>query len=284
MNKHILWLSIFIISFFTSSCKEEFDEKEVYRKIVYIVHSENMINYFTHPFTGSQTEGFISLYCSGSLMPDQDIDIEIGFDDSLIDEFNYIEFENDSTKYVKLLKPEHFNIPSFRVTIKNGEPFGTMPIFVTSEGLSPDTTYVIPLKIINSSGFEMSEDLSSILYAIQLENAYTGLYRMTGNLKLAGSTDEPQQIFKDKTLVPIDKSTNRMFISTENELEENIGTRTVTFTIGADNSISINEENDVFDLGGSFYDSERDALSLNYSFLNLGKRYEISEKLIRVKE
>ena len=94
----------------------------------------------------------------------------------------------------------------------------------------------------------------------------------------------PQQIFKDKTLVPIDQFTCRMFISTDNELEENIGTRTVTFTLGADNSISIKEENDLFDLGGSFYDPERDILSLNYSFLSLGTRYEIQEKLIRLKE
>lgn len=284
MNKNIIGLSIFIILFLISSCHEEFDEKEVYKKVVYIVHSENMINYFTHPFTGSSTEGFISLYCSGSLMPEKDIDLEIGFDDELIEKYNYIEFENEEAKYVKFLSPEYFNIPSFRVKIKGGEPFGIMPIFVTSEGLSPDTTYVIPLRIIKISDYEISEDLSSILYAIRLENSYSGLYQMTGSLLAEGSTDMPQQVFKDKTLVPIDQFSCRMFVSTENELRENIQTRTVTFSIKADNTIAIKEENDILDLGGSTYNPDRNMISLNYSFLSAGERYEIQEKLIRLEE
>ena len=282
MNHKKLWFPMIIFLFSIVSCQEEIEEKEVYKKIVYIVNGENMLNYFTHPFTGEVTEGFISLYCSGSRMPEKDIDIEIGFDDELIDKFNYIEFEDDTTKYVKALGDDHFNIPSFRVTIKRGEPFGIMPIYVNPEGLSPDSTYVIPLKIVKISDYEKSEELSSILYAIRLENAYSGLYRMTVSLLEEGISEQPLQVFKENTLVPIDLFSCRMFIATESELEENIETKTVEFTIGADHLIEIREENDVLDLGNSFYDPEKEMFCLNYSFPNGGKRYEIKEKLVRI--
>lgn len=284
MKKRILLFAFVHALFLFSACEKEFYEKEVYRKIVYIVNSDNMIDFFTHPFTGASTEGFMSLYCSGSLFPDNDINIEIGFDDELIGKYNYIEFENNEAKYVKALPSNYFEIPSFSVTIKKGEASVTMPIFVTSEGLSPDTTYVIPLKIISASGFEVNPDLSSILYAIKLENAYSGLYRMTGSLLKQGDTGMPQQVFKDKTVVPINRNTCRMFISTESELEENIGSRTVIFSLRSDNSVVIKEENNLIDLGGSLYDPERKVFTLNYGFISNGTRYEIQEKLVRIEE
>ena len=286
MSKHnIIWPIVFGMLFSFLSCQEEYYEKEIYKKIVYIVHSENTINSFKHSFKGAPTEGFISLYCSGSLMPETDIEIEIGFDDELIDKYNYIEFENDESRYVKALKAPHFDIPSFRVTIKNGEPLGIMPIFVTPEGLSPDTTYVIPLKIKNvSSGYEMNEELSSILYAIELKNVYSGIYRMTGSLQEEGDNNEPLQVFKDKLVVPIDEFTCRMFLGAENELPENIPSRTLMFTVQSDISIMIIENNEVNDLGESYYDPETKSIYLYYSYIVSGKRYEIREKLTRLKE
>ncbi|WP_294079989.1 BT_3044 domain-containing protein [Proteiniphilum sp. UBA5384] len=284
-KQSIIWsiVSGMLLSF--SSCQDEYYEKEIYKKIVYIVHSENKINPFTHPFKGAPTEGFISLYCSGSLMPDADIEIEIGLDDELIAKYNYIEFEEDESRYVKALKAEHYNIPSFHVKIRKGEPFGTMPIFVTSEGLSPDSMYVIPLKIKSiSPNYEISKDLSSILYAIKLENAYSGLYRMTGSLQEEGGASMPQQVFKDKTLLPLNEFTCRMFLGTENELAENIPLRSLQFTVQSDHSIMITENNNVRDLGGSNYDPETESFILNYSYIISEKRYEIREKLIRLKE
>ncbi|MEA4978941.1 MAG: DUF4361 domain-containing protein [Petrimonas sp.] len=285
ITQNRVWLIIFGMFLFLSSCQDEFQDKEIYKKIVYIVHSENTINSFTHPFKGAPTEGFISLYCSGSLMPETDIEIEIGFDDELIDKYNYIEFEDDESRYVKLLNSEHFNIPSFHVTIKKGEPFGNMPIFVTSEGLSPDSIYVIPLKINSiSPSYEISKDLSSILYAVKLENAYSGLYRMTGSLQEEGESGMPQQVFRDKTLVPIDEFTCRMFFAAENELAENIVDRTLTFTIQSDNSIVISEKNDIHDLGESYYNPETKTIILNYSYVVSEIRYEIREKLVHLEE
>ena len=132
--------------------------------------------------------------------------------------------------------------------------------------------------------YEMNEELSSILYAIELKNAYSGIYRMTGSLQEEGDNNEPLQVFKDKLVVPIDEFTCRMFLGAENELPENIPSRTLMFTVQSDNSIKITENSTVSDLGESKYDPEKEFITLNYSYMVSEKRYEIREKLIRLKD
>ncbi len=274
-----------ILLFSIIGCQEEFDTKEVYKKIVYIINSDDAISPFTHPFTGAESTGFVSVYCSGSLMPENDILVELGYDNELVSKYNFTEFENDTGKYVVPLASKYYKIPSFSATIKKGEPHANVFINVNPEGLSPDTTYVIPLKIISSSEYEISEKLSSILYSVKLENDYSGKYRMVGTLREEGSTDKPQEVFKEKTLVPLNKNTCRMFFSAENELKENIGIRTFKFSVQSDNRIVISEENDVLDMGGSYFETtdKEEKIVLNYSFERSGVRYEMNEKLIRTK-
>lgn len=287
MTKKYIYRFLFfcILVFSVTGCQEEFDSKEVYKKIVYIINSDDAISPFTHPFTGAESTGFISVYCSGSLMPENDIHVELGYDNELVSEYNFTEFENDTSKYVIPLASKYYNIPSLSATIKKGEPHVNLFINVNPEGLSPDTTYVIPLKLISSSEYEISEELSSILYSVRLENEYSGKYRMVGTLSEEGSTDKPQEVFKEKTLVPLNKNTCRMFFSAENELKENIGIRTFKFSVQSDNRIVINEDNDVLDMGGSYFEAtdKEEKIILNYSFERSGVRYEMNEKLVRAR-
>lgn len=279
INKLVFFSAAFAAILSASSCEKEFDQIEAYKKNIYLVHSENMIHHFIHPFQAKPSKGFITVYCSGSILPDRDIEIDIEFDDKIVEEYNFIEFEHDSSRYVQKLSQENFDIPSFTVSIKKGELYSNMPILLDSRGLSPDTTYVIPLRIKQVNEYEINEELSSILYAIRLENEYSGQYRMAGTLTDTASGYE-QQVFKDKKIVPIDEFTSRMFIAAENENPANIPTHTLTFTVKSDNSVVIHEENDIIDLGGSRYQPEKKTFILSYSFMIDGQRFDMFEKLI----
>ncbi|MBY5958755.1 DUF4361 domain-containing protein [Membranicola marinus] len=262
-----------------SSCDEEFDQVEAYKKNIYLVHSENLIHHFIHPFQDKPSEGFITVYCSGSLLPDRDIQIDMEFDPDIIDEYNFIEFEHDSSRYVHMLNQENFEVPSFTVEIKKGTLYSNMPILLNAHGLSPDTTYVIPLRIKQVNEYEVNEELSSILYAVQLKNEYSGQYRMSGTLIDTASGVE-QQVFKDKNIVPIDEFTSRMYVAAENENPANIPTYTLKFSVNPDNSVTIHEGNNIGDLGDSRYQPEKKTFTLNYSFMIDGHRYDMHETLI----
>lgn len=283
VNRLLTWLAAFATIVAVSSCDKEIDQVEVYKKTIYLVHSEDLIHSFIHPFQEEPSEGFITIYCSGSALPDKDIQVEIEFDDEIVDKYNFIEFENDSSRYVQVLDQEKFDIPSLTVSIKKGEIYSNMPILLDSKGLSPDTTYVIPLRIKQVSDYEINEELNYILYAIELENDYSGKYRMAGTITDTVSGKE-QQVFKEKTIVPIDEVTSRMFLAAENESAGNIATRTLTFRVNPDNSVVINEENDVIDLGGGQYLPEKGIFTLHYSFLIGEQRFEMFEKLINLDE
>lgn len=277
--------SIFALFAIIIACETDYNETEIYKKIIYIVDSENVIHRFEHPFVGAETEGFISVYCGGSRMPDEDVKIEIAFDEEVVDDYNFTEFADDTSRYVKLLNSDQFEIPSYNLTLKAGEPFVKMPIFVNPEGLSPDTTYVIPLLIKSTSQYEVNKDLSRILYTIQLKNNFTGVYRMTGQLKPEGSEGDPQIVFRDKELKPISEFTSRVFFAAESEEDENIAARTFTFTVNEDLSVTIGEENNVIDLGDSFFDPHAKMIYLTYSFVNeSGVRYVMREKLFEIEQ
>lgn len=276
--KKILLL-VLSISLLYSCGEEKYEDTEVYKKIIYIVGGGNTVNRFYHKFQESPSEGFISLYCSGSLMSSEDISIEIEIDEELIQKFNFSEYGEDVSKYVVALPEGNYNIVSMNPVLKAGDPYVRMPIQVNSKGLSSDEHYVIPLKINKvTEGYEINQNMSSVLYSVSLANDYSGLYKMTGTMKKVGSDDE-LYVFKDKNLVPIEEFTCRIFIGTENEDKENIPIRTMLFTVNKDNSVTIHESNTVVDLGGSYYDSEKKIFGLNYSFEYEGEVYEVKEKL-----
>lgn len=264
------------------SCQEKYEDVEVYKKLIYIVDSENTIAYLPHQFQEEASEGFISLYCGGSLMSDKDVDIKMTLDDELIEKYNYFEFENDVTKYVKALPKENYSIPSLSLTMKSGEACARMPINIKTNKLSPDETYVIPLKIESLSNYEINPKLSKILYGLKLQNEYSGLYNMSGTITKIGG--KPQNVFKSKTVVALEKNICRIYIATESEDKENIATHTLTFNVENDNKVTINNTGKITDLGKSYYDPEKKAFCLNYRFEKSGEDYDIREVLLLIPE
>lgn len=266
--KKIYILTGILIGLLTfTACDDEFDDYEIYKKIVYIIDSEYTSYTFEHPFQDEPSEGFITVYCSGSQQTDQTIAIEMEEVDSLIKAYNYIEYEYDSAKYVKALPKDHYRISDMTLQLREGQPFVRMPIYVKTKGLSADQTYVIPLRIKNASGLEINPDLSSVLYTITFKNKYSGPYKMSGTKTLSDGTGSAQEVFTNKKLVAIDEHTVRCYIATETEDENTRYTQTMTFRLGENNAVVINSYN-VIDLGGSTYDPEKKVFRLNYRYLD----------------
>lgn len=267
MKKNYILIASFITLLGLTSCDKEFDDYEIYKKVVYIINSEYTVYSFDHPFQDEPSEGFITVYCSGSLMPEQTVIIEMERADTLIAAYNYTEYLYDSTKYVKALPEDHYRIPSMSLKLKAGDPFVRMPIYVKTKGLSPDQTYVIPLRIKEASGIEINPELSSVLYMVKFKNNYSGAYKMSGIKVRTEGDGTPQEVFTNKNLVAIDKNTVRCYIATETEDAATLYTQTMTFSIEEDNRVSIRSYN-VIDLGESYYNPTNKTFVLNYRYLD----------------
>ena len=51
-------------------------------------------------------------------------------------------------------------------------PYALLPIKIRPEGLSPDSLYMIPLKLTGVSAYEINPKKSRVLYQIVLENDF----------------------------------------------------------------------------------------------------------------
>ena len=52
------------------------------------------------------------------------------------------------------------------------DPYVKLPIEVRTEGLSPDSTYLIPLRIASCTPYEVNKDKSRVLYKVYIENDF----------------------------------------------------------------------------------------------------------------
>ncbi len=98
----------------------------------------------------------------------EDVLITVELDTEQLDLYNYRQYGNELNKHAKLLSHNRYTIPSTNIIIKAGDVGATtfFPIEVDANGLSPDTTYIVPVKIKSANGYDINEN--KILYCTKL--------------------------------------------------------------------------------------------------------------------
>ena len=102
------------------------------------------------------------------------------------------------------------------VTLKAGSPdtYNVMPIQVKPEGLSPDSIYLIPLRIKSVSAYSVNPDKSQVLYQVQMKNLYARtdeatIYNAAGKLQKEGESE--RDAAASQTFHPLTKNSFRIF-------------------------------------------------------------------------
>ena len=166
-------VALLVIGLISVSCNETGRfEKEQYEKIVYALSYTDHAFPISHMLTGEASVGYVSAGLSGTLSDNEDIIVEFERAPDALEQYNLLNFDLDETKYARELGAQHFSIADYKAVIKGGEVLGTMAIEFRPEGLSPDSIYMIPLKIKSVSKYTFNEKLQSVLYRIMLENEY----------------------------------------------------------------------------------------------------------------
>jgi hypothetical protein len=163
-----------LLSVMICSCdRDELFEREQYKKIFALL-SDDGFNIFAeeHDLALSESPGFVSAVCGGSLPTDRDINIAMVEDSDLLLQYNQSNFDVDESRYARWLPRDKYEIASYGITIRAGERTGLMPLTVRPGGLSPDSIYFIPLRADRFTAYEMNPKKSSVLYRVFLKNRY----------------------------------------------------------------------------------------------------------------
>lgn len=233
--KYIIKISCFITALCTAGCNidNQFQE-EMYQKVFCLLSDNDQVFPVVHSFNEEESTGYLSVYCGGTNPPVEDITIEIERDNEMLSAYNKRYFDIDLSKYAKELDSSKYEILSWTTTMKaeQTDPYATIPIKVRPAGLSPDSIYMVPLKIKSISGdYTINQEKVSVMYRPLVENDYAQQKASTTylgrgkryELKSNGvDTLSSGNIVVTKTMFPLSNNQSRVTVGLETS--DNAGT------------------------------------------------------------
>ncbi len=256
------------------ACEEDLMNEEHYKKIIYLKSGDNNIFDYPHMMNDSVTTGYITVGSGGSMPLTDDLLVTLEMDYEALETYNYRNYGDEVQKYAQLLPPERFVFPSFNAYIKAGEPSATtfIPVEIDANGLSPDTTYMLPVKIKSTAGVEINEDKNFLLYRIQLVNKFSSATSRTYKMKGTKMPDGAfvSNITTNKTLLPLAHNQVRLFPEnlTSSTTLVGIHNTAIVLVINDDNSVRVKSYKyiEIEQLDDCHYDPEEKVFTINYRY------------------
>jgi hypothetical protein len=174
--KTVTIIAIVAVMMICSCNRDEVFEREQYKN-VFALLSDDGFNIFTetHDLRITEATGYVSAVCGGALPTGKDINITMVEDESLLLAYNISNYELDESVYARLIPRDKYDIANLNISIPAGERNGLMEIKLRPDGLSPDSTYFIPLRADKFSAYELNPDKSTVLYRVLIKNYYATL-------------------------------------------------------------------------------------------------------------
>jgi hypothetical protein len=160
-----------------SSCNEHKQfEEEMYKNVFAIVSSDSY-NVFDkeHSLDEPESTGYISVSMGGTNPTGKATRITLVHDLDLFNRYNRGTYDIDAGKYAQLLSPDKYTIASYELTVPAGGRDARLPLKIRPEGLSPDSTYMIALKIGEYTEYEANPDKSDVLYRVYIKNYFAAV-------------------------------------------------------------------------------------------------------------
>lgn len=195
-------MGMIIISAFTA-CEKEFYQDEQYRKEIFIVSGDD--NIFKQEFSfGEDIVGYVSVYAGGTTPIENEITVQLETNEAALQEYNQKRYGESYNQYAQVLPESRYTINDWSVKLYPNEetPYTLFPIKVDVNGLEPEESYFLPLRIASVSDYMISAARRNVLLQIFVKNDYAttqkaSYYAMNGtSLKVAKDTWEPVEFDK----------------------------------------------------------------------------------------
>jgi hypothetical protein len=249
MKRYINTVVIAGLLFGISACNEDaIFERELYKKVLALISTDGY-NIFeeTHELTGEETTGYVAVSCGGTNPTETDIQVTLKEDLEPFNSYNHSNFDADENLYARLLPDEKYDIDDYTIHIPAGERNGRMKIRIRADGLSPDSTYFIPLKVTELSAYEFNPEKDDILYRVLIKNRYAAqLPSGYTNYIMRGNKDGVE-VPGIKPMHPLGKSTVRIMAGTETFLSnmETINKNAIVLEVTGEQKVLISPYRDM---------------------------------------
>ena len=217
MNK--IGLYLLLIGCISVSCNEnEIFEKEQYKTTLYLLSNSDQIYTEAYSLNNEESVKYLSIGCGGSNLNEEEVKIELELDTVLLKKYNKSNFDIDTASFARLLPADRYKLDSMTATLPAHcrDSYVKVPITVRAEGLSPDSTYFIPLAIKKVSEYEVNPEKFNVLYRVAIENDYaeqltTTYYQLKGS-SLNEANGSTQIISGTKPIQPLTRNKIRVFV------------------------------------------------------------------------
>lgn len=217
-NINKLFISLMILLIGMLSCdRDEVFNKEQYKNVFALISGTDNVYSKFYDLRDIESIGYLSVSCGGTNPIQKDIDISLVEDSLLVETYNKTNFDVEYIKYAHILPKSKYDIDSYSLKIPAGEIKASLPIRIRPEGLSPDSTYFIPLRIDSHDAYEANPEKSYVLFRIRVKNFYAKDDGTTYNL--VGKESE-RSIFGTKIMQPISANKVRIMAGTETYLSD----------------------------------------------------------------
>ncbi|TJZ60768.1 DUF4361 domain-containing protein [Sphingobacterium olei] len=246
---NILAMGVVLIGF--HACKDdEVYQKEQYKNVFALIsESDNVARKFHN--LGEESIGYIAASMGGTNPTDSDVTIILVEDKTLTDQFNRTNYDTDVSKYVRALPVDKYDMESHVFKIPAGQIGGRLPIKIRPDGLSPDSSYFIPLRVDMYSSYEVNHEKSYVLYRVKTKNYYalsdgSTIYNMRAKYREQGSNSE-LEMPGTKVMHPLTKNSVRIMAGNEAYASDvnTFNRAAIVLTVGEDNKITISSYRNV---------------------------------------
>jgi Domain of unknown function (DUF4361)/Domain of unknown function (DUF1735) len=258
--KKIILLPLAILSIFFVGCDQESPmDKDLYPQKVYIVGAAYTIVDRDLNIGNLQDTISISVAVSGSRPSSQDVTVTVGEQDSAVSIYCTKNLSALVTQYRKLADGI-YSYPSKSVTIKAGQVYNTLPIYISTASFHCDSLYMLPLKLTSTSAYKLTETDTVALVRINMMNQYSGLYYMQGVIRNMSNPKDTLVYKMSRNLKATDNGRTVRMYHYKNEFVEGDATDyrpgyAFKITVNSDNTLSLAtwENFQILDGGGIYY-------------------------------
>ena len=231
--KYLLPVSALILLASLWSCSnDKVYEGEMYKHVFALISSDGYnIRAMEHDLEIEEDVAYISVSCGGTTPTGKELIVYLKEDLMPFDRYNHGNFVKES-EYANLLPSANYTIESLDLKLPAGEKSAHLPFKLRVEGLSPDSTYFIPIKVDGFSDYEINPEKADVLYRPYLKN-FWATQRTSSNYRVNGKYNGSDMI-----------GTKRLFPLTYNRVRTTIGNVT-SFTA---DTAKINTESIVLEI------------------------------------
>jgi hypothetical protein len=230
--------------------RDEVFEKEQYKNVFALISGSDNVSPRYHKL-GTESVGYVAASCGGTNPTRQDIVVNLTEDASLIDDYNKANFDVNVSKYARPLPKNKYDIDSYQFTIAAGAIGGRLPVRIRPDGLSPDSTYFIALRVDSHTTSELNPEKSYLLYSVRIRNYWAKgdgatIYSMRGKLMVQGEAAE-LEMPGTKVMQPLSRNSVRVMAGNETWEADIavINKGAIILEIGEDNRVTISSYEDM---------------------------------------